>query len=105
MLLSLRQHLQGGTAAVPQAAPVLGQHLCLPACRDPAECLKVLDVNVVGPLRVTQKLLPLLLKQNTRKVVNISSMLGSISATRWADMCCPVTLWRSASSSCVCGAH
>ena len=44
----------------------------------------MLDVNVVGPLRVTQKLLPLLLKQNTRKVVNISSMLGSISATRWA---------------------
>eukprot|EP00891_Asterochloris_glomerata_P004456 jgi/Astpho2/4456/Aster-00066 len=46
---------------------------------DPAECLKVLDVNVVGPLRVTQKLLPLLLKRDTRKVVNISSLLGSIS--------------------------
>ena len=28
MLLSLRQHLQEGTAAVPQAAPVLRQHLC-----------------------------------------------------------------------------
>lgn len=49
------------------------------SCRDPAECLKVLDVNVVGPLRVTQKLLPLLLKRDTRKVVNISSLLGSIS--------------------------
>ena len=39
----------------------------------------MLDVNVVGPLRVTQKLLPLLLKRDTRKVVNISSLLGSIS--------------------------
>ena len=44
----------------------------------------MLDVNVVGPLRVTQKLLPLLLKRDTRKVVNVSSLLGSISTHRWA---------------------
>eukprot|EP00891_Asterochloris_glomerata_P004408 jgi/Astpho2/4408/Aster-00026 len=49
---------------------------------DPAEYLKILDVNVVGPLRVTQALLPLLLKKNTRKVINISSTLGSISTHR-----------------------
>ena len=59
-------------------------HQLLSACRDAAEYLKVLDVNAVGPLRVTQALLPLLLKKDTRKVINISSTLGSISTNRWA---------------------
>ncbi len=64
--------------------PYLTRHHLLCACRDPAEYLKILDVNVVGPLRVTQALLPLLLKKDTRKVINISSTLGSISTNRWA---------------------
>lgn len=59
-------------------------HQLLFACRDPAEYLNVLNVNVVGPLRVTQALLPSLLKKDTRKVINISSTMGSISTHRWA---------------------
>ena len=45
---------------------------------------------MVGPLRVTQALLPLLLKKDTRKVINISSTLGSISTHRWAFASCLV---------------
>ena len=37
---------------------------------------------------MTQALLPLLLKKNTRKVINISSTLGSISTHRWAFAMC-----------------
>ena len=45
---------------------------------------------MVGPLRVTQALLPLLLKKDARKVINISSTLGSISTHRWAFASCLV---------------
>ena len=68
----------------------LTRHQINSGCRDPAEYLKILDVNVVGPLRVTQALLPLLLKKDTRKVINISSTLGSISTHRWAFATCLV---------------
>ena len=39
-------------------------------------------VNVVGPYLVTRTFLPLLMKRNTRTVVQISSGLGSITRNR-----------------------
>ncbi|KAI9248889.1 hypothetical protein BDA99DRAFT_445909 [Phascolomyces articulosus] len=46
---------------------------------DPEEFIKTLNVNVVGTHRVTVAFLPLLRRGPTKKVVNISSTLGSIS--------------------------
>jgi len=46
---------------------------------DPAEVLHVLDVNTVGPLRVTQALLPNLRRGHRKLVMNMSSGLGSIA--------------------------
>jgi NAD(P)-dependent dehydrogenase (short-subunit alcohol dehydrogenase family) len=46
---------------------------------DPAEFLRVLDVNTVGPLRVTQALLPNLRSGDRKLVMNMSSGLGSIA--------------------------
>ena len=41
------------------------------------------NVNVLGPLRVTQALLPNLMKGGKRKVINMSSQMGSMELNRW----------------------
>lgn len=46
---------------------------------DLEEAKRVFDVNALGPLRVTRALLPNLLLGNTRKVVHITSGMGSIA--------------------------
>lgn len=46
---------------------------------DPADVLRVLDVNTVGPLRVTQALMPHLRAGNRKLIMNMSSGLGSIA--------------------------
>ena len=46
---------------------------------DPEEALRVLDVNTVGPLRVTLALLPNLRQSDRKLVMNMSSGLGSIA--------------------------
>ena len=45
---------------------------------DPDLSLNVLNVNTIGPLRVSQALWPLLQGEKTTKVANISSLMGSI---------------------------
>ncbi|KAK4570134.1 hypothetical protein LTR86_002214 [Recurvomyces mirabilis] len=48
----------------------------------PEDMLNVLNVNVVGVQRVTAAFLPLLEKGKEKKVINVSSTLGSIA---WVD--------------------
>ena len=45
---------------------------------DPEVSLEVLNVNTIGPLRVSQALWPLLEGPNPTKIANISSLMGSI---------------------------
>jgi len=45
---------------------------------DPDLSLEVLNVNTIGPLRVSQALWPLLQGEKQTKVANISSLMGSI---------------------------
>jgi len=45
---------------------------------DPDLSLEVLNVNTIGPLRVSQALWPLLQGEKLTKVANISSLMGSI---------------------------
>jgi len=46
---------------------------------DPADVLRVLNVNAVGMLRVVRALLPRLRAGKGKKIVNLTSILGSIS--------------------------
>ena len=41
--------------------------------------LETLDTNTLGPLRVTQAILPLLKKSGAPRIVTVSSMMGSLS--------------------------
>ncbi len=46
---------------------------------DPSELSSIFDINVNGPLRVTQALLPALKKSSQPKLVHVSSKVGSIA--------------------------
>lgn len=50
----------------------------LPSRVDPQAIRQTLDVNFVGTVIVTQKLLPLLRKASAGRIVNVSSSLGSL---------------------------
>jgi NAD(P)-dependent dehydrogenase (short-subunit alcohol dehydrogenase family) len=50
---------------------------------DPATVLKVVDTNVVGVIRVTNAMLPLLRGSASPRIVNVSSAVGSL--TRQTD--------------------
>jgi len=58
-------------AAIGEAGPSI-QHL------DPADVLRTLNVNAVGPVRLTRALLGNLRAAKTRKIVGITSGLGSL---------------------------
>ena len=47
--------------------------------RDADEYREIFNTNVVGTSNVTQALLPLLRKGNTRRIINITSNFGSIT--------------------------
>ncbi|MEM1155815.1 MAG: SDR family oxidoreductase [Pseudomonadota bacterium] len=53
---------------------------------DLAKIALELDVNTLGPLRVTKALLPNVLASERKMVVNISSMMGSQTLNTWG--CC-----------------
>ena len=61
-------HLQVNNAGVAMVAPI---ELC-----PEAEFTKVMDVNVTGPLRVTQHFLPLLKRGDDSRIVNVGSQVG-----------------------------
>jgi len=45
------------------------------------EILQVINTNTLGPLKVTQALLPFLFRSSKPRIVNVSSIMGSISDT------------------------
>ncbi|GAA5816970.1 hypothetical protein MFLAVUS_010505 [Mucor flavus] len=49
------------------------------------EYMRIFETNVCGVSDITQAFLPLLRKRDTKKILNISSVLGSISATETAN--------------------
>ena len=72
-------------------AAILGEtDVRVPDVKNFDTALKVLDVNVLGALRVTNALYPLLLKSTRKLLVNISSEAGSIERsgrTGWYAYC------------------
>jgi NAD(P)-dependent dehydrogenase (short-subunit alcohol dehydrogenase family) len=51
----------------------------MPTTADPATVLAVVDTNVVGVIRVTNALLPLLRRSASPRIVNMSSSVGSLT--------------------------
>ena len=47
---------------------------------DPPDILRVFNVNAVGPLRMVRALLPRLRAGQTKRIVNLTSQLGSLAA-------------------------
>jgi NAD(P)-dependent dehydrogenase (short-subunit alcohol dehydrogenase family) len=52
---------------------------------DPQTILDAVDVNVAGPMRLTQALLPMLLAAPAPLIINVSSRLGSLAAQAAGD--------------------
>ncbi|WP_328424821.1 SDR family NAD(P)-dependent oxidoreductase [Micromonospora sp. NBC_00389] len=52
---------------------------------DPRMILDAVDVNVAGPMRLTQALLPMLLAAPAPLIINVSSRLGSLAAQAAGD--------------------
>jgi NAD(P)-dependent dehydrogenase (short-subunit alcohol dehydrogenase family) len=50
-----------------------------PTSVDPAVMLQVVDTNVVGVIRVTNAMLPLLRRSTSPRIVNMSSSVGSLT--------------------------
>ncbi|WAX55739.1 SDR family oxidoreductase [Jatrophihabitans cynanchi] len=50
-----------------------------PTSVDPAVMLQVVDTNVVGVIRVTNAMLPLLRRSSSPRIVNMSSSVGSLT--------------------------
>lgn len=58
----------------------------------PAQVLEVVDTNVVGVIRVTNALLPLLRRSASPRIVNVSSTVGSLTLqTAQADAVGPIS--------------
>jgi NAD(P)-dependent dehydrogenase (short-subunit alcohol dehydrogenase family) len=56
-----------------------------PTAVDPATVLQVVDTNVVGVIRVTNAMLPLLRRSPSPRVVNMSSSVGSLTLQTTPD--------------------
>ena len=74
---SVSQHTQRVDVLVNNAGRMDGRWQTIGEV-DPDVSLDVLNVNTIGPLRVTQALWPLLEKTGNSRVANISSLMGSI---------------------------
>jgi NAD(P)-dependent dehydrogenase (short-subunit alcohol dehydrogenase family) len=71
----------GLTAVINNAAYALWS----PAeCVQPADLQAIMDVNVTGVLRVTQAFLPLLRRGERARVINISSVAGTVALPCWS---------------------
>jgi NAD(P)-dependent dehydrogenase (short-subunit alcohol dehydrogenase family) len=56
------------------------KHANIPSKVSPEGFLEVLKINVVAQTAVTQAILPFLQKKSTKKVVFMSSLMGSLAA-------------------------
>ncbi|QDP95814.1 SDR family oxidoreductase [Microlunatus elymi] len=73
-----------------------------PSTVDPATVRDVLDTNVIGVIRVTNAMLPLLRRSASPRIVNVSSGVGSMTLqTSQSDAVGPVSAAYSPSKSCL----
>jgi NAD(P)-dependent dehydrogenase (short-subunit alcohol dehydrogenase family) len=76
---ALLEEQAGGLDVLVNNAGITGGMPQSPTTVDPATVLRVVDTNVVGVIRVTNALLPLLRRSASPRIVNMSSSVGSMS--------------------------
>ena len=83
---------QGGLDVLVNNAAITGGMPQAPTQVSAAQVLEVVDTNVVGVIRVTNAVLPLLRQSPSPRVVNVSSTVGSLTLqTAQADAVGPVS--------------
>ena len=70
---------RGGLDVLINNAAITGGSPQEPTMVDPETVLQVVDTNVVGVIRVTNAMLPLLRRSASPRIVNISSSVGSLT--------------------------
>jgi len=70
---------RGGLDVLVNNAAVTGGMPQSPTTVDPQTILRTIDTNVVGVVRVTNALLPLLRRSPSPRIVNVSSSVGSLA--------------------------
>jgi len=70
---------RGGLDVLVNNAAVTGGMPQSPTTVDPQTILRTIDTNVVGVVRVTNALLPLLRRSASPRIVNVSSSVGSLT--------------------------
>ncbi|MDM7829884.1 SDR family oxidoreductase [Cellulomonas edaphi] len=91
---------QGGLDVLVNNAAITGGMPQEPSTVSPAEVLRVIDTNVVGVIRVTNAMLPLLRRAESPRIVNVSSTVGSLTLqTAQAESVGPVSAAYSPSKS------
>jgi NAD(P)-dependent dehydrogenase (short-subunit alcohol dehydrogenase family) len=75
----LIEEQQGRLDVLVNNAAVTGGMPQTPTAVDPATVLQVVDTNVVGVIRVTNAMLPLLRRTSSPRIVNMSSSVGSLT--------------------------
>lgn len=73
------EHKEGGLDVLVNNAGITGGASQLPTTVEPATMLQVVDTNVVGVIRVTNAMLPMLRRSASPRIVNMSSSVGSLT--------------------------
>lgn len=73
----LAQH--GGLDVLINNAGIFGDRAQTPSSTDPQTIRAVVETNVIGPVRVTNAMLPLLRQSKAARIVNMSSNMGSMT--------------------------
>lgn len=83
---------QGGLDVLVNNAAITGGMPQEPSKVSAAQVLEVVDTNVIGVIRVTNAMLPLLRKATSPRIVNVSSTVGSLALqTAQADAVGPIS--------------
>ncbi|WP_134768001.1 SDR family NAD(P)-dependent oxidoreductase [Nocardioides sp. 1609] len=83
---------EGGLAVLVNNAAITGGMPQEPSQVSADQVLRVVDTNVIGVLRVTNALLPLLRRAASPRIVNVSSTVGSLTLqTAQADAVGPIS--------------
>ncbi|MEV0030159.1 SDR family oxidoreductase [Nocardia sp. NPDC050793] len=69
----------GGLDVLVNNAAIVGDHPQTPTTVDPATLRTVVETNVIGVLRVTNAMLPMLRDSASPRIVNMSSSVGSLT--------------------------
>ena len=94
----LEEH--GGLDVLVNNAAITGDAPQEPSTVRPDEVLRVVDTNVVGVIRVTNAMLPLLRRAPSPRIVNVSSTVGSLTLqTAQAEAVGPISAAYSPSKS------